>query len=119
VYPKFSAHDVAGVDANAEEDALVLRHVRVSTDHAVLDCNRASHGIDDTGEINMLMVGLINNDLGSLEANLWLQRTQGRACTPLHRQRRSTPDSTLYAGPSPSWATAHTVPAPKRELIPS
>jgi hypothetical protein len=41
-------NDVADVDANPEEDALIFRYDRISTDHAALNSDRAGHGINDT-----------------------------------------------------------------------
>ena len=44
--------DVADVDADAELDALVLRHAGVALGHAALDRDRAAHGVDDAGELD-------------------------------------------------------------------
>ena len=44
--------DVADVDADAEFDARVLRHVGVLRGHAALDFDRAAHRIDGAGELH-------------------------------------------------------------------
>ena len=44
--------DVAEMDADPKLDALVGRHASVALDHAVLDFNRAAHGVDDAAELD-------------------------------------------------------------------
>ena len=44
--------DVADVDADAELDALVLRHAGIALGHAALNGDRATHGVDDAGELD-------------------------------------------------------------------
>jgi hypothetical protein len=45
-------HYVADMDANTEFDALILRHRRVTLDHAVLNFNGAARSVDCTCELN-------------------------------------------------------------------
>ena len=44
--------DVADVDADAEFDPPIGRHVRIALCHAALDVNRATHCIDHTDEFD-------------------------------------------------------------------
>jgi hypothetical protein len=45
-------NDVADVDANAEQDALVLRNIRISFDHAALDIDGATHRFNNTWKLD-------------------------------------------------------------------
>ena len=44
--------DVPEVDANAEDDASVLRQAGVALDHGVLHFDRAAHGVDHAAEFD-------------------------------------------------------------------
>ena len=44
--------DVAEVNADAEDDAPVLRHAGVSLDHRILHSGGAAHRVDDAAELD-------------------------------------------------------------------
>jgi len=44
--------DVADIDADAEDDAPVLGHARITADHAALNYDSAPDRIDDTGKFD-------------------------------------------------------------------
>ena len=44
--------DVAEIDANAELDARIGRHVGVAFGHLALHVDGAAHGVDDAGELD-------------------------------------------------------------------
>ncbi len=46
------ADDVADIDADAEFDALVGRHIGVALRHFALHLDRAAHRVDDAGELD-------------------------------------------------------------------
>ena len=76
--------DVADIDANAEDDTLVLRHRPVARDHAALDADSAADGIDDAGELHQHAVtcglddaAVVPGDVGIDQfAAVRLERTQ-------------------------------------------
>src|SRR6202051_4436336 len=54
--------DVADIDADAKDDALVLRYIDISFGHAALNLDGTSHGVDHAGELNESAVPGILDD---------------------------------------------------------
>jgi hypothetical protein len=65
--------NVAHMDANAEFDALVLRHKCITLDHAVLNLNGTARGIHGTCELDQDAIASPLNDTAAMICNLGFQ----------------------------------------------
>ncbi len=57
------------MNADAEIDALVLRHPGIPLDHAVLHLDRAAHGVDDAAELDQSAIACALDDAPSMDGN--------------------------------------------------
>ena len=87
--PKMSSpvdDDVAEIDADAELDALVGRHAGVALRHAALDLDRATHRVDDAGELHQQAVAGGLDDAAAMFGDL---RIDQRGEMRLERRERA------------------------------
>ena len=85
--------DIADIDADAEDDALVLGHARIAADHAALDYHRAPDRIDDTGKFDQRAVARGLDDTATMTGNrpvdqrpaMGFQRLQSADLIGLHK----------------------------------
>ena len=62
--------DVPDIDADAQLDALVLRHGGIAFDHAPLDVDRTTGGIDRAGEFDQHAIACALDDAASVLCDL-------------------------------------------------
>ena len=77
--------DVADMDANAEFDALVLRHRRVTLDHAVLNFNGTARGVDGACELNQDTIAGPLDDAAAMIRDLRFQELAPMSIEPRQR----------------------------------
>jgi len=85
--------DIADIDADAEDDALVLGHARIAADHAALDYHCAPDRIDDTGKFDQRAVACGLDDTAAMTGNrpvnqrsaMGFQRLHGADLVRLHK----------------------------------
>ena len=68
--------DVADMNADAELDALVLRHGRVTLDHAVLNFNGTARGVDGACELDQDTIAGPLDDAAAMIARSWVPGTR-------------------------------------------
>ena len=67
-------HDVADVDAHANFDALVCRHLRIALRHAALLLDGAAHGIHRAGELDQNSVSGAFDNAASVSRDIRFQK---------------------------------------------
>src|SRR6266542_1409610 len=63
-------HDVADIDADAELDPLLVRHVGIALRHAALDVHGTTHRVHDTAELGQHAVAGVLDDPPTVLGNL-------------------------------------------------
>ena len=79
--------DVADIDADAELDPLVLRHLGVALDHAAVDFHRAAYSIDNASELDQQPITCRLDDAAVMLRDLRVDQL-----APMRLQRRQRAD---------------------------
>ena len=77
--------DVAEMNADAKDDAAVLGHAGVALDHAVLDFDRAAHGVDDAAELDEAAVAGALDDASMMRGDRRIDQIAAQPAKPRQR----------------------------------
>ena len=77
--------DIPDIDADAQLDALVLRHGGIAFDHAPLDVDRTTGGIDCAGEFDQYAIACALDDAATMLCDLGFEKLPPMSIEPRQR----------------------------------
>ena len=73
---------IAEVDADTEFDAALRRQPSVALDHAILDFNRAAHGVDHRAKLDNCPIAGALDDAAAMHGNDWVDEIAAQRPKP-------------------------------------
>jgi hypothetical protein len=77
--------DIAQINADAKDDATVLRHASVTLDHRILHFDRAAHGLDHAAEVSDTTIAGALHDAAVVDGNGRIDQVAAQSPQPCQK----------------------------------